>query len=226
MVSVDPTGFTAARVADALRREVLEGVLGADGRLKENDLVARFSVSRNTAREALRQLASEGLLVLRMHSGAAVRRLDTADVRDIFRVRRTLEPAAILVSVQAEQHQFTAITDAVARGNRESRQQNWRAAATASLDMHQAIVALHGSPRISTFFEHQLAQLRVAFWCLPFESELQSGWIERDQEIVDLLVRGRRAVAADMMMDYLNDSESAVIDEFRALEHTAGSLGA
>src|SRR5262245_62440649 len=101
-----------------------------------------------------------------MHSGAAVRRLGVSDVRDIFRVRRILEPSAILASVTADGPQFNDLLAAVERGELATAQQDWRAAATASLEMHQALVALHGSPRISSFFDLQLAQLRVVFWGL------------------------------------------------------------
>ncbi len=211
------SGFTAARVADALRRDVLEGVLGIDARIKENDLVQRFAVSRNTAREALRQLASEGLIVLRLHSGATVRRLALPDVRDIYSVRRILEPSAIMRSVQADQALFPALVDAVERGEDAAARRAWQTGATASLDVHRAIVALHESPRTSAFFDHQLAQLRVAFWNLPFETEQQSAWIERDRDIVDMIVSGRRAPAVQAMERYLDDSEAQVIDAFRAV---------
>jgi DNA-binding GntR family transcriptional regulator len=217
-VGTNGNGFTAARVADALRRDVLEGVLGIDARLKENDLVERFAISRNTAREALRQLASEGLIVLRMHSGATVRRLELPDVRDVYAVRRILEPSAIMRSVQADQALFPALTDAVERGEAATARQAWQAGATASLDMHRAIVALHESPRTSAFFDHQLAQLRVAFWILPFETAQQAGWIERDRVIVDMIVSGQRSSAVEAMHRYLDDSEAQVIDAFRALE--------
>lgn len=214
------SGFTAGRVADVLRRDVLEGVLGIDARIKENDLVQRFEVSRNTAREALRQLQSEGLIVLRLHSGATVRRLDLPDVRDIYAVRRILEPSAIMRSVQADQGLFPALIEAVERGEDASARRAWRAGATASLDMHRAIVALHESPRTSAFFEHQLAQLRVAFWNLPFETEEQTDWIERDRAIVDMIVSGRRTSAVEAMERYLDDSEAQVIDAFRAMNRT------
>lgn len=213
----DDGGFSAERVAEALRREVLEGELGADDRIKDPDLMKRFGVSRSTAREALRLVASEGLVVLRMHAGAAVRRLELDDVRDIYRVRRTLEDSAILGSSRAPQQLLLQVDEAVRLAEKHVRNQLWHQALTASLYVHAAIVALHESERMSRFFEQQLAQLRVAFWALPMETDIQANWVSRDREIVDLLLSGRREEAANQLRPYLEDSETHVIDAFRAL---------
>jgi DNA-binding GntR family transcriptional regulator len=214
----DDGGFSAERVAEALRREVLEGELGADDRIKDPDLMKRFGVSRSTAREALRLIASEGLVVLRMHAGAAVRRLEFDDVRDIYRVRRTLEDSAILGSSRAPQRLLLGVGDAVDLAEDHVRNRRWHQALTASLYVHTAIVALHESERMSRFFAQQLAQLRIAFWALPMETDVQSKWVSRDREIVDLLLGGRREEAANQLKQYLEDSETHVIDAFRALE--------
>jgi DNA-binding GntR family transcriptional regulator len=211
-------GFSAERVAEALRRAVLEGEFGADDRIKDPDLMKRFGVSRSTAREALRLVASEGLVVLRMHAGAAVRRLEFEDVRDIYRVRRTLEDSAIVGSSRAPQDLLVRIDEAVGVAEDDVRHQRWHQALTASLYVHAAVVALHQSDRMSRFFAQQLAQLRVAFWALPMETDVQSNWVSRDREIVDLLLGGRRDEAAHQLKQYLDDSETHVIDAFRALE--------
>lgn len=210
--------FTAERVAEALRREVLEGELGADDRIKDPDLMSRFGVSRSTAREALRLVASEGLVVLRMHSGAAVRRLDFDDVRDIYRVRRTLEHSAVMGSSRASQEQLVAVLEAVEVAEAHVNGRQWHQALTGSLYVHTAIVALHDSARMSRFFAQQLAQLRIAFWALPMETEVQTQWVIRDRDIAELLLSGRRDEAAERLMQYLEDSETHVIDAFRALD--------
>lgn len=66
MSSTDPTPLRrradrARQVADVLRHQVRDGVY-ADGLPDEAELVAEFSVSRNTVREALTILKAEGLI--------------------------------------------------------------------------------------------------------------------------------------------------------------------
>lgn len=66
------------QVVEALRRDMLEGVYPVGTHLPtEEELSARFSVSRNTVREALKELRNHGLVVSRRGSGTTVARLDT-----------------------------------------------------------------------------------------------------------------------------------------------------
>ncbi len=46
-------------------------------------------------REALRDLATEGLVVFDAHRGALVRALDIAEVRELYELRMTLEPLMV-----------------------------------------------------------------------------------------------------------------------------------
>ncbi|MFE7438985.1 GntR family transcriptional regulator [Streptomyces chartreusis] len=210
------THFAAERVAAALRREVTEGALRVDERLKDNDLAERFGVSRNTAREALRLMASEGLVLLRRHTGATVRRLSVDDVHDIYRVRRTLECSAVQESHHAAEELFDAVSAAVDTAEKCVEREMWHEAVTASLDVHTALVALGGSDRLARFFEQQLAQLRIAFWAMPIETDIQADWIARDREIVDLLLSGLRDKATLELRQYLNDAEARLVDALRA----------
>jgi len=57
-------------------------------------LCARFAISRTPLREALKVLASEGLVELLPHRGARVARLSEQDVRDMFQVMGALEALA------------------------------------------------------------------------------------------------------------------------------------
>ncbi len=55
----------ATQIADRLRRDILRGNLRPDARVKERDNAPALGVSRTPMREAIRILATEGLVVLR-----------------------------------------------------------------------------------------------------------------------------------------------------------------
>lgn len=60
-------------ITDQLRAEIAAGGLSVGDRLpSEHELSARFGVSRNTMREALRRLQDQGLIVRRQGSGTVV----------------------------------------------------------------------------------------------------------------------------------------------------------
>jgi GntR family transcriptional regulator, transcriptional repressor for pyruvate dehydrogenase complex len=63
----------SAQIADALRQEIISGVLLSNDRLpSEADLCEKFDVSRSTVREALKRLAAQNLIrTQRGHTGGA-----------------------------------------------------------------------------------------------------------------------------------------------------------
>lgn len=81
-------------LVDRLRDLIVEGELAPGARVSERLLCARFAVSRTPLREALKVLASEGLLELLPNRGATVARLTVADVEDMFPVMGALEALA------------------------------------------------------------------------------------------------------------------------------------
>jgi DNA-binding GntR family transcriptional regulator len=91
---------TASAVASALRELIVAGELGGGERLVERDLAERFEVSRIRLREAIQQLAREGLVEIFRNRGAVVRMLTVQDVEEIYDLRVLLEGDAIFRSVK------------------------------------------------------------------------------------------------------------------------------
>src|SRR5436305_1834124 len=73
-------------VLSRLRDYVVEGNLPEGGRVPERDLCGMLGISRTPLREALKVLASEGLLELLPNRGARVRALNLQDIHELFDV--------------------------------------------------------------------------------------------------------------------------------------------
>ena len=82
------------QVERALREQILRGHYRPGSRLNEGYIATELGVSRGPVREAMQRLARDGLIELRVHRGAFVRRLDPDQVRDLFEVRIALESCA------------------------------------------------------------------------------------------------------------------------------------
>lgn len=76
---------------DRLRRMIVDGDLTPGEKVPEKALCARFDVSRTPLREALKVLASEGLVALEPNRGATVTRLTEADLEETFPIMGALE---------------------------------------------------------------------------------------------------------------------------------------
>ncbi|HEX5936208.1 MAG TPA: GntR family transcriptional regulator [Actinomycetota bacterium] len=86
-------------VKDSLRRAILRGDLSGGSRLIQADLAAMLNVSTTPVREALRDLATEGLITLDRHRGGVVRELDWEEMDEIRLIRQQLEPLAVQLVV-------------------------------------------------------------------------------------------------------------------------------
>lgn len=90
---IKPMGL-GAQVAEALTTEILEGAYKGGEQLVEQELQARFEVSRSPLREAFRELEKRGLVTIVPRKGAFVRRISRKDIEEHFPVRAALEGLA------------------------------------------------------------------------------------------------------------------------------------
>lgn len=96
-------------VAQNLRERILNGQLSQGDRLVEGRLSQEFGVSRVPVREALRLLATEGLVEIEPRRGASVARFDDQQMREVVEVRATLE--ALNAKLAARRHNPAQITE-------------------------------------------------------------------------------------------------------------------
>lgn len=103
-------------VVESLRNAIAVGRFAPGQRLVERELCDMTGVSRTLIREALRQLESEGLIVIRPNRGPLVARLTAEQARGIYAVRRELEGlAAQLFAEKATEAHREALVAAFAR---------------------------------------------------------------------------------------------------------------
>lgn len=87
------------RIADSLRTAILDGSYLPGERIRQEDIAARSGASRIPVREALRMLASDGLVTLVANSGAWVTRLTMAECVETYLIRERLEPFLLRISM-------------------------------------------------------------------------------------------------------------------------------
>jgi len=79
------------QVVTELRQAILSGRLKPGERLVEGRLADELGVSRNPVREAIRVLASEGLIEVTARRGAAVATMTEQEARETIELRALLE---------------------------------------------------------------------------------------------------------------------------------------
>lgn len=88
------------QLEEALRVDILEGVLPPGHRLRASEMTERYGVSATPLREALQRLAVEGLVELDPRMGARVSPISPDDLHDVYFMLETLDGLALKRSVE------------------------------------------------------------------------------------------------------------------------------
>jgi DNA-binding GntR family transcriptional regulator len=86
-------------VAEGLRLGILSGALESGQPLRQEQIAKDFEVSTVPVREALRQLAGEGLVTLLPNRGARVSKVSYEEAKEITEIRFALESLALKLSI-------------------------------------------------------------------------------------------------------------------------------
>ena len=100
-------------VREALRGAILRGDLSGGARLIQADLASQLDVSTTPVREALRDLAAEGLITFDRHRGSVVRELNWPEMQEIRAIREHLDPLAVSLAVQGMSEEMLIRADSL-----------------------------------------------------------------------------------------------------------------
>ncbi|ADB48781.1 GntR family transcriptional regulator [Conexibacter woesei] len=187
-------------VPNALRRDIAGFAFKPGDRLVEEALSERYGVSRTPVREALRQLEAEGLIESQ-GTRRLVRRLDVAELEDVYRVRAQLERLA--ASLAAERASDTAI-DALAAGwDVEQEHADGDAGDAyygADVRFHDGVAALSGNEFVRTSLQRasdRIAIVRI----VDFSTAARIATTRREHREILGAIRARDADRAGALME-------------------------
>lgn len=100
--SLIPTRALYIEVAELLRQRIYSRQLAPGSWIDEMKMAEEFGISRTPLREALKVLASEGLVTMKVRRGAYVTEVSEKDLRDVYHLLSLLESdATASVAAQA-----------------------------------------------------------------------------------------------------------------------------
>ena len=86
---------TSELILEALREQIINGTLVPQEKLVEAEIAQQFGTSRGPVRDALKQLAVEGMVDYQPNKGCSVALLSPEDAYEVFFLRGSLEKLAI-----------------------------------------------------------------------------------------------------------------------------------
>ncbi|NYD68428.1 GntR family transcriptional regulator [Agromyces atrinae] len=194
-----PGPTLATSIADDLRTRILSGDLEPGIALREEQIAASTGASRHTVRAALATLNAENLVESVPYRGSRVARLDDDAARALAEFRGALEAEAVRLLGSRDESSWTdALEPARAAVERVRSATTWAEAEAAHADVHLALVAAAGSPRITAAYAGLGAEMRLLLLHIRPHYDAESLADEHAAYLDDVVTRGTDAVHAHL----------------------------
>src|SRR5690606_1395419 len=152
-------------VYDRLRDQILRVERRPGDVIYEADLAEEFGVSKTPVREALRLLAHSGWVVVLPRKGYLIRPVEPRDVRDIFAIRKMIEPS--LAEEAARSASADQIASLTALLEKQSTATELDEALLAAREFHLALAEISGSHRVQSMLAGLVDEVRRLHHLLP-----------------------------------------------------------
>lgn len=209
---------TTAWIASVLRNRIAAGELTPGSKLSEQSLSTSLGVSRNTLRQAFTILAGESVVTRIPNRGVFVASPGEEEVREIYRIRRTIEPAAVLWG-ELTPRTLDEMEAIVQRAQAARNAGSVTDMADANQALHRAVVGLTGSATLQELMDRVLAEMRLVFHAMASAPDFHSHYVERNVELVKRLRAGEREEAAAGLRAYLDAAEAELLGHLAGTGH-------
>ena len=178
-------------VVSRVRDMIVEGQLSFGTRIHEGRLCEQLGISRTPLREALKVLATEGLVDLSPNRGAIVREVTPKDMRDMLRVLGQLEAlAGELACVNASDKDIAYIHEMHKRMMGHYAARNRMEYFKLNQAIHSAFVRLADNPTLLAMHENLQARIkRVRYVGNDRDTQWHDAVDDHEKMIAALLVR-------------------------------------
>ncbi len=168
----------AGQTAKKLREDIIHGRLAPGERLTFEKLAKLYDVGTSPMREALFQVAAEGLVHGEDHKGFIVAPINIGEMLDVSTLRAQLEVFAVTRSIECGgedweaslltvAHRLRTASNVLASAPAQARQQAEDEWERRHRELHRALCSACGSPWLLHFFDalyDQLERYRRYFW--------------------------------------------------------------
>lgn len=189
-----------------IRELIIEGDLEPGAKVPERVLCERYSVSRTPLREALKTLASEGLLELLPHRGAWVARLTAEDVDQMFPIMGALEALSGELACQnLTEEQFAEIQALHYQMVLHYTRRQLKLYFQVNQEIHEKILSASANPLLLQMYQTLAGRIRRARYVANMSDERWTQAVKEHEEILNALSKRDGTALSDVLKRHLKN---------------------
>ncbi|MDX1401710.1 MAG: GntR family transcriptional regulator [Kiloniellales bacterium] len=206
-------------LVERLQRLIIEGQLAPGEKVPEKELCARFAVSRTPLREALKVLASEGLITLTPNRGAWVTALTLEDLEEVFPVMGALEAlAGEMAAIRISDEEIGRIRSLHQKMVSEYQRADLPAYFKLNQEIHESILNAAANATLSAQYRMLSSRVRRARYLANMSDERWAMAVKEHEEIIDALEARDGVALAAILKRHLANKFATVRDWLQAEE--------
>ena len=196
------TVSTVDAVCSALESDILSLQFAPGEKITESDLAIRYSVSRNTVREAVAHMLAQGLLTKVANKGVSVRRFTVQDVQEIFHLRALLELEAVntILAAKIQPGNLYSIVEELETLNR---QEQWDDYVRADIRFHSGLVAAAGSARLVKLYDTILTEVKLCIYQTRNYVAVPEGSNTTHRILLDAICSGDATASKELLKKHI-----------------------
>ena len=201
------------QVYQILRDEICAGFYSPGYRLQELELTEHLNVSRSPVREALRQLASDGLVVEIPNKGVYVKAFTVKDIEEIFDLRVMLEGYGIEKgAVKMTSARIKKLLELMERMESAYVNADLRTYTELDEQLHTEIVSLAGNDLVDDTYE-RVRSMNQQFRVLSLSSAKRfEESMEEHRSMIQALLTGDIQTALETNRSHLRLARKTIIE--------------
>jgi DNA-binding GntR family transcriptional regulator len=200
----------------SIRHAILNGEITPGMRLVQAEVAKQLGVSTTPVREALRDLAAEGLVLFDNYRGAIVHAPHFEEIKEVYEVRLALIPIAIRKAVERiEDREMDKAEKIIVQMDHETDPGSW---AEQNRSFHATLEGPANSPHLTSILDRlrNLAEVHVALMIRSRPAQMTDA-NQDHREILQAFRKRDTAAATDVTCRHLRSTVQVIDDLWDSL---------
>jgi len=220
------------QIHDRLLGRILRGELEPGERISPPVIAAAMGVSITPVRDAVNQMAAEGLVTVTPRRGTIVSPVSVRGIEELYEIRLMIEPKAAKLAAGRASPAEIARMQALAKqlesapaggASRVDDLEAYLQEIATDAELHATVVRAAHNARLNTVYDGLRTHVLIARAVFPRLYRRQPHRRGEHQRVVDAIADHRGGAARDAMADHLRQ---ALADTLRHVEETSGETKA